>query len=81
MTSIARMAAPIAFAAVLSGCGGGAQEMLDTAQLEETQHNVPHARQLYAEIVQRYPGTPQAETAQSRLRTLEQGGGGAATTP
>jgi TolA-binding protein len=50
--------------------GGGAQELLDTAQLEETQRNLPHARQLYEEIMRRYPNTPQAATARARLEVL-----------
>ena len=56
--------------ALLLGCGGGAQELLDTAQLEETQRNVPHARELYEEIVRRYPDSPEAATAAERLRAL-----------
>jgi hypothetical protein len=56
---------------LLHACGGGAQELLDTARLEETQHNAPHARELYEEIVRRYPGTPEAETAAARLRALD----------
>jgi hypothetical protein len=60
----------LALVALLQGCGGGAQELLDTARLEETQRNVPHARELYEEIVRRFPGTPEAETAAARLRAL-----------
>ena len=68
-----RTALPLLLAVVLFACGGGAQELLDTAQLEETQHNAAHARELYQEVVSRYPNTPQAETAQARLRALEGG--------
>jgi TolA-binding protein len=57
-------------AAVLLGCGSGAKELLDTAQLEETQRNVPHARELYQAVVSRYPHTPEAATAAERLRAL-----------
>ena len=57
----------------LAACGGGsAGELLETAQLEEVQHNVPHARALYAEIVRRYPDSPAAATARQRLGILEQ---------
>lgn len=63
-------------ATTLLACGSGAKDMLDTAQLEETQRNVPHARELYQEIVRRYPNTPEAATAAERLRALEGAGGG-----
>lgn len=52
------------------GCGGGAGELLDTAQFEEVQNNPGHARELYEEIVRRYPGTEEARTAAERLRAL-----------
>jgi TolA-binding protein len=55
----------------LAGCGGGgAAELLETARLEEIQNNPTHAKQLYQQIVDQYPGTPQAETAAARLREL-----------
>ena len=55
----------------LAGCGGGgAAELLETARLEEIQNNPAHAKQLYQQIVDQYPGTPQAETAAARLREL-----------
>jgi TolA-binding protein len=57
-------------AATLLGCGSGAKELLDTAQLEETQHNVPHARELYEALVKRYPDTPEATIAAKRLEAL-----------
>lgn len=56
----------------LAGCpGGGASEMLDTAQLEEKQENVEHARQLYEAIVRDYPGSPEAAKAAERLTALK----------
>jgi TolA-binding protein len=58
----------------LSGCGGpAADELLDTAKLEELQHNPAHARALYEEVIRRYPGTPQAERATARVRALAEG--------
>ncbi len=60
----------IGFAIVLAACGGGAQELLDTAKLEETQNNPTHARELYEEVARRFPGTPEAATAQERLQAL-----------
>ncbi len=58
------------FAAAVLGCGSGAKELLDTAQLEETQNNLPHARELYEAIVHRWPNTPEAATAAERLKAL-----------
>jgi len=56
----------------LSGCGGGgAQELLDTANLEVVQNNREHAIALYREVLRKYPDTPQAKTAEARLRELE----------
>jgi hypothetical protein len=55
---------------VLLGCGGGAKELLDTAQLEETQHNLAHARELNQEVLHRYPNSPEAATAAARLEVL-----------
>lgn len=55
---------------VLAGCGGGAADLLETARLEEMQNNPTHAKQLYQQIVDQYPGTPQAETASARLREI-----------
>ena len=59
---------------VLAGCGGpSADELFDTAHLEELQHNPTHARELYEDVIRRHPGTPQAERAAERLRALAQG--------
>ena len=39
------------FPALLLACSGDkAQELLDTAQLEEQQRNLPHAKQLYDDV-------------------------------
>ena len=47
------------------------QELLETAEFEERQHNVVHAKQLYEEIVRSHPSSPQAETARARLAVLK----------
>lgn len=77
MRRLPHLAAAVLFA-VLLGCGGGAKEMLDTAQLEETQNNVPHARELYEAIIHRWPNTPEAATAAERLQALGDAGSGPA---
>ncbi len=59
---------------VLGGCSGDKpKELLETAELEERQHNVVHAKQLYEDLVRLYPTSPQAEIARARLTSLSQG--------
>ena len=61
----------VVFCVVLAACGGDkAKELLETAELEERQQNVAHAKQLYEEIVRLYPSSPQAEFARTRLDRL-----------
>ena len=58
---------------VLAACSGDKpKELLETAELEERQHNVIHAKQLYEDLVHLYPSSPQAETARKRLASLNQ---------
>ncbi|HYR97003.1 MAG TPA: tetratricopeptide repeat protein [Candidatus Binatus sp.] len=60
----------LALAIGLVACGGGGAALLDTARLEELQNNPAHARELYQDIVRRFPGSPAARTAEERLRAL-----------
>jgi hypothetical protein len=61
----------VVFCAVLVACSGDKpKELLETAQLEERQHNVAHAKQLYEDLVRLYPSSPQAEVARARLASL-----------
>ncbi|ACH38596.1 lipoprotein, putative [Citrifermentans bemidjiense Bem] len=46
------------------------KELFDTAQFEEKQNNREHAKQLYQEIVNKYPDSPVAKQAQERLAVL-----------
>ena len=55
---------------LVSCSGDKAKEMLETAQFEERQMNLPHARQLYEDIVRLYPTSKEAETARTRLAAL-----------
>jgi outer membrane protein assembly factor BamD (BamD/ComL family) len=48
----------------------GAQQ-LETAAFEEKQNNREHAIKLYEEIISKYPGSPNAKTAQDRLAALK----------
>ena len=68
----------IVFAVLLLGgttaCSGDkAKELLETAELEERQMNLPHAKQLYEEVLSLYPSSKEAETARARLAKLNKG--------
>jgi TolA-binding protein len=54
----------------LGACTNRAAEMLETAQFEEQQQNVEHARELYERIARDHPDTPEAKTARERLAAL-----------
>jgi len=59
---------------LLLGCSADKpKELLETAEFEERQHNVAHAKQLYEEIIRLYPSSQVAETARARLAALNQG--------
>ncbi len=65
-------AAALAAWLALAGCGGDkAQELFETAQFEERQNNLEHARQLYEEILREYPKSEAAKAAEARLRELQ----------
>jgi TolA-binding protein len=56
---------------VFAGCSGSKpSELLETAQFEELQNNKEHARQLYEEIVKKYPESEQAVPAKKKLAEL-----------
>ncbi len=55
----------------VSACGPDqASQMLETAQFEERQTNKAHAKELYEDIIRRYPDNPAATTARVRLAEL-----------
>ena len=57
---------------LIVGCGGESPESLfETAQFEERQMNVAHARQLYQRIILEHPDSEWAEKAKERLEQLE----------
>ena len=61
----------VVFCAVLAACSGDKpKELLETAQLEERQHNVVQAKQLYKDLVRLYLSRPQADVARARLASL-----------
>jgi len=59
---------------VLTPCSSDqGKQQLETAQFEEKQNNREHAIKLYEEVVTKYPGSPNAKTAQDRLNMLKGG--------
>lgn len=63
----------IALTVVLLGSGCGpdqSAQWLETAQFEERQTNLAHARELYEDIIRQYPDSPAAKTARARLAEL-----------
>lgn len=62
----------LALSLALSACSGkGAQELFETAQFEEKQHNLEHAKKLYEEIVAKHPKSEVAAKAKERLEALK----------
>jgi outer membrane protein assembly factor BamD (BamD/ComL family) len=59
------------FVTLLAACGDRAKDLYQTAQFEEQQFNREHASKLYAEIVEKYPSSPYAESARQRLSELQ----------
>jgi outer membrane protein assembly factor BamD (BamD/ComL family) len=59
------------FSSLLGACAGDkGKELLETAQFEEKQNNKEHAKQLYQEILAKYPKSSLAKTAEERLAAL-----------
>ena len=59
---------------VTLGCSGDKpKELLETAEFEERQMNLPHAKQLYEDVIRLYPTSKEAETARARLTQLNVG--------
>jgi outer membrane protein assembly factor BamD (BamD/ComL family) len=57
---------------VLTSCSDRkAQEIFETAQFEELQKNIPHALQLYSDLVEKYPKSEAAARARERLEELK----------
>jgi len=62
----------IAFALSIAGCSDKkAREKYETAQFEELQKNYVHARELYQEIIKKYPESEYAKEASQRLKELK----------
>ena len=56
---------------LVTACSGDkAKDLLETAEFEERQMNLPHAKQLYEEVIRLYPSSKEADTARARLARL-----------
>jgi outer membrane protein assembly factor BamD (BamD/ComL family) len=56
---------------VLTACGEDPQQLFETAQFEEQQHNQAHAQELYQRILRDHPASPVAGKAEERLKELK----------
>ena len=57
--------------ALFAGCADKAEELYETARLEELQRNHSHARELYRRILDSHPGSRYAPMARERLAELD----------
>jgi TolA-binding protein len=72
--SVTRFLLCTLYCSLLLGCSGDqAKELLETAEFEERQMNLPHAKQLYDDVIRLYPSSKQAEIARARLAQLNTG--------
>ena len=55
----------------LACSGNGGKELFETATFEELQNNKEHARELYDEVVKKYPESDYAKKAKERLNALK----------
>jgi TolA-binding protein len=55
---------------VMACTGDKAKELLETAEFEERQMNIPHAKQLYEDVIRLYPSSQEADKARARLANL-----------
>jgi outer membrane protein assembly factor BamD (BamD/ComL family) len=56
---------------IFVACGEDPQQLFETAQFEEQQHNQVHAKELYEHILRDYPAGPVARKAEERLKELK----------
>ena len=61
----------LVFAVGLFSCSADkAAELFETAQFEELQNNNEHARQIYEDIIKKYPKSDSATKAEERLTAI-----------
>jgi hypothetical protein len=69
---VTRLLTAVLFILLIACTGDKAKELLETAEFEERQMNIPHAKQLYEEVIRLYPSSQEAEKARGRLIKLSQ---------
>jgi TolA-binding protein len=67
-----RLLTAILLILVMACTGDKAKELLETAEFEERQMNIPHAKQLYEDVIRLYPSSQEADKARARLANLSQ---------
>lgn len=67
-----RLLAALFLVFVMACTADKAKDLLETAEFEERQMNIPHAKQLYEEVIRLYPSSQEAEKAKARLAKLSQ---------
>ena len=70
MISVRSMVCVLGFLLML-GCSDKAKELFETAAFEENQGNIPHAKELYEELVRSHPSSKEAELARAHLADLK----------
>jgi len=70
MTRSRTMVLCVSLLAFTACSGDKPNELLETARFEERQMNLPHAKQLYEDVIRLYPTSTEAEAAQARLKAL-----------
>lgn len=55
---------------IFLGCGEDPQQLFETAQFEEQQHNYTHAKELFERILRDHATSPMAKKAEERLKEL-----------
>ncbi len=58
---------------MLFACGENPEQLFETAQFEEQQHNQAHAKELYERILRDHAKSPVARQAEARLKELGKG--------
>jgi TolA-binding protein len=61
----------LVLALAAAGCSDRGEELFETAKLEELQNSHEHAKELYREIISKYPDSKYAAMAKERLSELK----------
>lgn len=56
---------------LLLACGEDPQQLFETAQFEEQQHNAAHAQEIYERILRDHAKSPIAQKAEARLKEMQ----------